>query len=93
MQPACNPRPSEIVLGVPNPVNLSAVTGATRASDDQFVLFGPEQARKAHEAAGLPEPTEAPPDASVIRRLWIWLTRGNGEERKLWASGTRDDNT
>jgi hypothetical protein len=58
-----------------------------RASDDRFVLFGPEQAREAREAAGLPEPTEVPPDAGFLRGLWIWLTRGNGDGRKLWASG------
>ena len=72
--------------------NLRAVTAQTRPNEDRFVKFGPEEARKAREAAGLPEPTEAPPDASALRRWWTRLTRGNGDGRKLWASRPRDDN-
>jgi hypothetical protein len=69
------------------PVTFSAVTAETRTNEEErFVEFGPKQAREAREAAGLPEPTEAPPNAGALRRWWTWLTRGNGEERKLWAS-------
>jgi hypothetical protein len=65
------------------------MTADERVGDDRFVDFGPEQARKAREAAGLPEPVEVmdlPPDASLVRRIWAFLSRGSGELRKLWAS-------
>jgi hypothetical protein len=53
------------------------------------VAFGPEQAKKGREAAGLPEPpvvTNAPPDAHLIRRIWAFWSSGSGDLRKLWGS-------
>jgi hypothetical protein len=70
---------------------LALVPTDRRANDEPFVAFGPEQARKGREAAGLPEPpdvADTPTDAGLIRRVWALLTRGSDEARKLWASKT-----
>jgi hypothetical protein len=63
-----------------------------RVDEEPFVAFGPEQARKAREAAGLPEPLavpDVPPDAPFLRRLWAFLTKGSGDIRKLWMSDAK----
>jgi hypothetical protein len=68
------------------------MTADRRADDEQFVAFGPDQARKTREAAGLPEPVEEmdlPHDAGLIRRIWAFLTQRSGEDRKLWARDRR----
>jgi hypothetical protein len=65
------------------------MTADERIDDDKFVAFGPDQARKARAAAGLPEPVEemeVPPDAGLVRRIWAFLTQGPGDLRKLWSS-------
>jgi hypothetical protein len=70
-------------------VHYAQRVSGERVGDGQFVNFGPEQARKAREAAGMPEPddgSDLPDDAGPIRRLWAFLTRGSGDLRKLWSS-------
>jgi hypothetical protein len=59
-----------------------------RAAKEPFVEFGPTQARKARDAANLPEPstvTDVSHGAGFFRRLWAYLTQGSDDLRKLWG--------
>lgn len=56
---------------------------------EPFVEFGPEQAKKGREEAGLPEPpvvSEAPKAAGLIRRFWAFWSSAPEDLRKLWSS-------
>lgn len=75
--------------------NLGAVTNARQADDDRFVVFGPEQARKARQEANLPDPPISPlppipddvhPIVRIILRAWRSMTLGTEEIRKLWST-------